>query len=639
MKLREKFLPLILVLIAITALLLLSACENEIPTGVTPEPAAVQTTPPASSSAPTFSPSPSPDTGDSSKHLEATMLGIRQISQRESENDLLTPIWREKTGVALRLVSIPEYMDYGDYLKSALEDETLPAVIALETGIFDVPERYSLLKEGDALCAISYDLVEENMPLTAQRLSAMGIALKDWYDANIDLESGIWLYVPKLPSPLFDDSLRNTRYGIDQTPLPLSYVWVRDDILTAINPAALTALDLSVQVGVNGENLPIETILDWNISDFSSLTSYFESVQVLSQSLDLNFIPMRPVYSRAAGSVIWSLFSAGDSTLSGYMPEFSQDLSLHYSQTEGWKSYIHWLNSSNNAGHFGNSFSSRLESNSGEISHAVVNWWLTPAFRATSPITDIEFGWRLYPLFIESALNDPKAAQVHISLRTEGAVGFNSAAVNEETLPALLRWVDWNYSLEAQDLRSWGTGMSRGEGDARRFTEDYSGVSQYMLSGAKDSLDGWHYGLVNVVLGSYEYWNHEVYGVGGSDPGPNSPFYVYPLNEHSFNQNYYVPYMVKKHLINSALEMQYIEGDYSPQALERGEKISSLYDEYKAAYASEVTASANAALMEAILCEPRDFQAKYAEYQRIYLDSNAYILQNELKEIQNKPIP
>jgi hypothetical protein len=640
-KLREKTLPLILALFTIFMSLLLSACENEIPagiTGTTAEPTQALATASPALPAPTFSPSPTDDQGDTSPYIDVTMLGIKQISQRQSENDLLTPVWREKTGIETSLVFIPEYMDYGDYLSEALRNESLPTVIALEDGIFDVPQRYALLKDEGVLWEISYEMVRENMPLTAQRLSGMGLSLKDWYDANIDLDAGVWLYVPSLPSPLFDESLRQTRYGIDLTHLPLSYVWVRDDILTSINPGALTALDVSVQVGIKGENLPIETILDWNINDFSSLTGYFESVQTLSQGLNLNFTPMRPVYSRAASSVIWSLFSAGGSTLSGDMPEFSADLKLHYSQTEGWKDYIHWLNSSNNLGYFGSTFSTTTETGIGEASHAIINWWLTQAYRAASPITGIEHGWRLYPLFIESALKDDKAAQVNISLRTKGAVGFNKAALPEEQLPALLKWVDWNYSLEAQELRSWGIGLSQGQGDSRRFTEEYSGVMQYMLSATDDPLDGWYYGLVNARSGSYEYWNHEVYGVGGSDVGPNAPFYVYPLEEHSFNQNYYVPYMVKKHLITSALEMQYIKGDYSPQSIELMEEISAIYEDYKAAFADEVTERANAALMEAIVCAPKDFQAKYAEYQQIYLASGAYELQKELEKVYNEII-
>jgi hypothetical protein len=47
----------------------------------------------------------------------------------------------------------------------------------------------------------------------------MGISIEEWYYAILEPEETDWLCYPELPSPLFDESIRQTRYGIDQTPL------------------------------------------------------------------------------------------------------------------------------------------------------------------------------------------------------------------------------------------------------------------------------------------------------------------------------------------------------------------------------------------------------------------------------------
>ena len=617
-----------LALLMALALCICVACENQIPASAPTESSAAVSTPALSTPAPTQS-TTAPAATDST-YINITMLGITQIDSRKSENDILTPLWREKTGVAVQVIAIPDHADYTDYLSQMLETETLPDMIALDTGIFDVPERYGLLKESDTLLEIPYEAVEEHMPQTARRLESMGITLSDWYDANIDLSTGKWLYIPTLPSPLFDESIRGTDYGIDNTNLPLSYIWVRDDILQAIRPDILTALDLSVQFGVHGDDIAPEILLDWDINDLDGLGEYMAAVAALSDENDYSLTPMRPVYNNTASAVIWSLFTAGGSTLSGNMPEFSADTYEIYSKSAEWKRYIAWLNASNSKGYFGSSFAPSTAVRPADNTHAMLNWWITPSTRATSPITGIEYGWRLYPVFTGSAINDKKASTVELSLRTKGAVGFNKNSVSKEMLPALLRWVDWNYSLEAQDIRNWGIGMTAGEGDERRFTEEFGQVREYMINSTEAANDGWHFGLVNTRAQSYKYWNHEVYGVGGSDTGASAPFYTYPMNAQEFDQSYFTPHMIKRQLITKELDMQYVILPHDIESLELDEKISALYEEYKKVYASEMTLSRNAALMDAIRCSPVDFENRYRIYQDLYAGSKAFLLQEEL---------
>ena len=616
----------LLALIMALSLCICVACKSQIPASAPLESSsAASPTPP-----PTPAPEIPPTNEPANDLLNITMLGINQISPQKNENDLLSPIWREKTGVATQVVAIPDYIDYTKYLEQAIDDGTLPDLLALETGIFDVPERYELLLQNDTLLEISFEEVEKHMPLTAERLEKIGVSLRDWYDANIDAKAGKWLYVPKLPSTLFDESIRSTAYGIDSTDLPLSYVWVRDDILSAIKPNTLTALDLSVQFSIQGDDLPTDVFFDWGIRSLKELSDYMSAVAELSESGSYSIIPMRPLYNNTASSVIWSLFTVGGSTLCGDMPEFvsdSKNFSMLYSQTKEWKEYIFWLNASNSKGYFGNSLA---PASTPENSYAILNWWLMPGQRATSPVTGIEYGWRLYPLFISSAVGDKKASSVQLSLRTKGAVGFNKNTVTAETLPTLLAWVDWNYSLEAQDLRNWGVDLTVGEGESRRFKEEFEQLRNYMINGAEADGSGWRYGLVNVRTQSYKYWNHEVYGVGGSDAGASAPFYTYPANVREFNQSYIVPHMVKKHLITQVLDMEYEILPHSSQSQAAADEISRLYEEYKTVYANEMTRVLNAALMDAVRCSPADFENRYRIYRDLYDASRAHEIQGEL---------
>ena len=605
---------------------------------------AMQTPAVSSTAAVSAPPSAVPDTQDSNQdgYVTIDVLGYQQTGVRKSENDQLTPIWREKTGVKMELVPIDEYESTLSYLEKALASDSLPSVIALEEGVFDVASCYEFLKSEDLLLPIDYELVEQYMPLTAQRLESMGISLRDWYDANIDLDTGKWLYIPQLPSGLLDESLRQTRYGVDQTPIALSYLWIRDDVLSQFSNNAVTANTLESLYSIYADYATTLHVCDSSLDTLDALTSLF---QMISES-DATFgeVYASPLFDASAGSVIWSLYGA-----SGYcwtdLPEFPNNLLSggddfsYYALTDGWKTYLKWLNNCFNAGYLGDDYFTLSDSaraaNIQSGRYAVLNGYSTlPSYSSQA---DREYGWRLYPVFLGNAQNSQQDNQtVYLSLRTDGAVGFNREEVTEEMLGQLLGWVDWNYSLEAAYLRAWGDGLSEETEEGRRFSADYALVEDTMLNGyigESGEEDGWYYGLVNTLSGTREVWNHEVYGIGSSDPGPDCPYYTYPLFQIDYDALQFVPFVIKKTLITETLNMRYVVLPFDESFLALSQQFESTLASYKQAYAQQVTAVSNEALMAAVQCEPSDFESKYLEYIDVYLQSGLDSYEQEIRAL------
>jgi hypothetical protein len=102
--------------------------------------------------------------------------------------------------------------------------------------------------------------------------------LKTGFYANADAD-GLWYHVPQLPNALYDVSLRSTRFGVDHTPLELSYFWVRDDWLTAVNNYAADETSFQRLYEVFADNMTVEYVCDFWPGTLEDWTRFFADVK------------------------------------------------------------------------------------------------------------------------------------------------------------------------------------------------------------------------------------------------------------------------------------------------------------------------------------------------------------------------
>lgn len=556
-----------------------------------------------------------------------SMLGLSGLSDAAAPNDQLTPIWREKTGVQMQVETIPSYEDYDIYLEKAVKEDTLPDVLALSEGIFDVQERLALLISKNLLKPIDYETAKVCMPLTAQRLESMGVSFDEWFYANAD-EQGLWYAVPQLPSELFDASLRTTRFGIDETQLDLAYFWVRDDWLTAVNLYVADETSFRRLYEVFADNMTIEYVCDFRPNTLEDWSRFFADIQDYAYANFHLIKPVLPTYGDSAGSVVWSLYGASGLAWNDRYAEFPNNLPEggnafeYYADMPGWKTYLRWLNDCVNREYTDLTYSVNPSMAYPELfadQYAVLNQWVEPQ-SGISSITSEPYGWRYYPVLTQGVLEDlQNNSLTYLTLASDGAVGFH-ARLSDSQLETLLGWVDWNYSLEAADLRQWGASLSEGEGAQRRFRYDYEMLADAMLGDESKAQASWEYGLVNVLDLKRTYWNHEVYGVGAQVTASH-PFYTYPLTEIDYDQKYFVTYVVKQYLLDLVLDMRYVRVRDDRAYVQALRQYDQLLDEFKASFAQEVSLKQQEALIEAIMAPQGSFDAYYSRYLAVYENS------------------
>lgn len=207
-------------------------------------------------------------------------------------------------------------------------------------------------------------------------------------------------------------------------------------------------------------------------------------------------------------------------------------------------------------------------------------------------------------------------------------------------LPKLLRWIDWNYSEEAAQLRAWGTpDMYTGDGEDRRFKPEYEDVATYMVTGIEnpDGKDGVYYGLQYAPISqNLNFWNHEVYGITGNNgESAYAPRYVYPLTESTVDTVIYSQLPVKQYYMNGAPEDErHFISIQKPFPLEvskmkaQWETVTGEWSEVNRPYEDE----RNLLLVEAIAGPVEDFEQNYKNFADTYLHEEIVEKEQEIKE-------
>ncbi|SFS55699.1 hypothetical protein [Paenibacillus sp. BC26] len=566
------------------------------------------------------------------KEIHLEVLSQLPTNPRKPVEDKLTPIWREKTKVIPDFVEIPAGTDYKSWLQMQILADTVPAVIANQNGIADDADNMEMLKKAGMVREITLDEMTKYMPLTAARLSELGVTMEQWYKASVDPTDGKLWAIPSLPSPLLKEEYRKTPYGDSRLGNGGYGVWMRDDILKKIFPNAMSAAELKKLAVENKGKLSLEQIMDIPIKNLDDLYAYLEKVKALNiQENGKTITPGHLQLDNTRGALQWSLFTASGLNMSQAYPlviNESKNLFADYELTPEWKSYISFMNKGFKDGLFGKEFYiQKNEQRDAKVingEYAVVNMWAPIAANQEKVKKEGKnYDWRFYPIFAtELDPSNQDAANQYFPLTTKwNSKAINPKKVTDDMVPQVLNWIDWNNSLEAADLRSWGTpDMYTGEGMERRYKPEFKKVEEYKLLGKQDETgDGWYYGIQGQ---DNTMTNPEVYGLAMADEMGfvYSPQIVYPFSVSNYDQSTLVNTAWQQHnMKNMSLYAELPVDEATQQARAEYDTVTNdLNNNLIAPHNDEL----DNLIVKAITSPVADFDKTYKEYTDVLAESD-----------------
>jgi hypothetical protein len=571
------------------------------------------------------------------KTLNITALGAHQTGTVNAADDVLTPIWRAKTKV------IPEYSDYPDatanvvsWVQMQIAAGTWFDVVSRSSGMIGTPDINNLLKKAGMLKEIKLADIKKYMPRTADRLNKLGVTVDQWYAANVDPADGKLWYVPNLPSLNLSSEYRKIPAIAAQVRPNPYFLWFRDDILKKIYPKAKTEAELNQLYVKKGGNLTINDIMDIPMNTPEDMNRYLTAVKKLNlKQGNKPIIPGELQSNNSVGALMWSMFTFAGFYYNDDYPDTPYNMATnqfnYYATTPQWKTYMSQMNSMYNDGLFGSEYYIQKDDQrdakliNGE--YAVMHWWAPVIDARNLSVKEKRgYGFRLYPIFLLPTKSDAQDSSSYIYriAQPTGGKAFNPKTVTDAMMPQLLSWVDWNYSMEAAQLKAWGPeSFSTGTGMDRRFKPQYKAIEDYKLMGKKGGKDGIYYGILTNGIngGDYSAYNPEVYDVGNFDSNsdPYSPEFVYPPKSvGSVDQGVYVVNIVRMALAKTST--LYKEGALGKDAMDAKAAYNKTRTDFsKIDKVSGIdTPEGQDAIIKAITGKPADFEKNYATYFKTY---------------------
>ena len=575
---------------------------------------------------------PAESTPEPMKQLKLTMTGRVQSGSRTPVEDLLTPIWREKTGVEIEIIPVNDDQDKVQWIQLQEVAGSIPHIIQ-GNGYMNNSDAFGAMMSMNVLREITLDDIYANMPLTIQRLQNWGVDIEAWYAANLDVTSGKMMYFPQLPehvaTNLVDDQKIRDGAGVLKFE---PYAWYfRDDILKQIFPDAKTEAELQLRILETGNNCTFEDVNDIPIYNMEDFYDYLTKVKELGVTVDGKPVTPAQIQMGDMDSIWWSTFTIADMMFQdlGQFVYNSSNFS-YFAATPNWKNYMSWLNVFYNDGLLSTeTFIQKDDQRDAKVingEYAVFQSWLNVGeARNVSKAEGRGYGFRKVYLFHQDTLSNDlqDASNVAVSLRSPwGGYGVTTT-VTDEDYAQVLGWLDWNLSEEANILRAWGPEeFYTGEGMDRRFKPEYEEVEIWARSGGfnESTKDGLYYGLYS---DNAAYLNDETYGVMAYyEYGPKVA-YPSEIAEGSdpttFDSDWVASDVTSKHyssLMN--IQIQSALGDDALDLYKDFDAELAKFNEMKATQGYEVD-GAYTSTLQAIIGPVDKFEENYAKFEDGYL--------------------
>lgn len=561
------------------------------------------------------------------KELRIQVLGFHQTGNHQPANDVLTPIWREKTKVIPEIVASPPGANGEEWIQRNIVGDTLPHVLAVN-GVAGNTNNYKMLKEASKLREIKKEDIVNYMPRYTAWLEKMGGSVDQLYEDNQDRSDNKLWWLPNLIQYQALPGYRDTPIFEQQVGILPYHVYVRDDVLKAIFPETKTEAELRELWNANGGKLSYEEVTDIPIDSLDDLLDFFRKIKALNLK-----VGEKPVYaahpqssSSNVNSLVWSLFSATGNfwTGTGERPT-KDDVMTYMPMTPEWKEYLKFWNTAYNEGLLDpENFIQKDDQMNAKIingEYAVVNWWAPIAdARALSQKENRGYGYRFLPLFRGHQLNNKYQDDTWKPANLDGSfhgVGITTK-VTDEDYAQILNWIDWNMSEEASELRTWGLPeWSEGEGLNRRFKPEYKALEDWAVRGVQSDGDGPSYGMYDVNTNASVnavYWNHETFGILGLYY-PFTPRLVYPVDPTQPVDIDLVVNMVEtKHFVDQIQFYRQVGWDLS--RLDPEGKFAEI-DATNGIYSN----AAQNAVVQTIVGRQEDFEGNYQKYMAVFNDT------------------
>lgn len=578
--------------------------------------------------------------------LKVRMTNYLQTGNFTPTEDVLTPIWREKTKVIPETVTSPG-SNPQNAVQQWLAADNLPQVF-VTIGVGQGTDNYKLLKTNKKLREITLEDVKKYMPRFTAWLTEEGGNIEDWYNDNIDPEDGKLWDIP-IVSGLNLPGYEGTR-ALNETNLGMApyYFYIRDDVLKKVFPNAKTESELVEMYKQQGGNLSHDDLFgDIPIDSMDDLLKFYQQVQSLNLTVN-----NKPVYaqlqssSQNINSTLWSMFS-----INGYLwwqlgERQPKGENLTYTPiTPEWKEYYRWWNTI---------YTNKLidpetfiqkddQMNSKAISgqYYIINQWGPVAdARRYAKDNNLNYGYRIVPYFRNMSLINKYADIRPRPVNMDGQFGAFAITteVSDKDFPQIMNWFDWNMSKEAAELRTWGLPeWSTGTGDDRRFKPEYQAIADWEVYGIPSDKDGNYYGMydmnTNPTVGPAR-WNSETYSVQGL-LYKDAPVYVYPPKlDGEVNLDNYILLQMNNHIRDQSIFFH--QKGFTFAQLDPGNKFTEV-DNRVGVY----SADAKGKIVKMITGKPADFDKNWDGYMSLYTDEwkNEFkLMQDRWKEVWNKHI-
>lgn len=564
--------------------------------------------------------------------LKIKMLGSLPTGNKATVEDVLTPIWREKTKVVPEIVTIPTGQDNVQWVQMQSVANTLPDILTAN-GILDNSQTFELLKKNNALRTITLEEMKQNMPLLAKRAEKYGVSLDQIFQDNVNPDGKLY-YIPGGFDVAAAEYTRNSRMGDENIGATPNMQYVRDDILKQIFPNAKTEAELAALYKKNGK-LTYDDVNDIPIKSLADFHDFLVKVKQLNLKVDGKpVIPAHPSLNSDVGSLMWSTM-----TMSGFWWQFGSfawknDQLVYVQGTPEWKEYIRWYNQAYNEGLLDKE---QFIQKDDQRNAKVINGEYA-TFQMWEPVNDARklakekgrtYGYRMIPVFADMPLENKNQTFQYAGTNLKapmGGVGITKS-VKEENIPQILHWIDWNMSEEADQLRYWGPEgkFYTGEGADRRFKPEYKELEDWLVRGKKGEKDGAYYGLYESPFRGNDFsaWNHETFGIR-SFQFPDQPYYIYPVDTNGeVNIDNIVWQAMRKHYKDQQVFYHRdIHEDFAFMVDPDG-KWSELSKTN--AWDSE---AGKTAIVGAIVGKTQDFDKNYAAYEKTFSPEYKQVLQS-----------
>ncbi len=543
---------------------------------------------------------------------------------KPSTDDVLTPIWHEKTKVSAEVVDIPQDVSVEQWVQMQAAAGTLPEVI-INHAIISHPAAMKYLVSSGKVWEITKDMAEKYMPNLVKRLSQFGSSI-DLLMEDMKYEDGKVYYLPVEWDAMAFPKLQTDPRANEWAGPHYYTLSFRDDILTKIFPDAKTEDQLKDLYVKNGGKLSFEEATgDVPIKNRDDLYNYLKKVKALGLKVgEKNVIPAQ-LCPADPGSIMWALQTAYGAF---WQQEFGyKDDQLNYLKSlPAFKDYVQWYNKLFNEGLMDPEAwimkSDMIDAKAVNGEYAVINGKVDDA-RKLSQQENRGYGYRTLPIFpIELDNEFQNLTYNSVSLYQQGSIIFTKT-IKEEDLPQILNWYDFNVSEEAMELRAWGPPeFYTGDGADRRFKPEYKDLEQDKAFGHADGeKNGAYYGLFNEIANNPEVL--KINGFGYLD----TPYNVYAATKTPSKED------PIDNAVNSAIRKHY--RDQMKYYRRVGWAISDIEGDpdYAKAHDKIESKEAYSYLVNSLVCKPEEFDAKFKLYNDLCYGSD---FQATLKKLQAK---